>query len=156
MHGRQGRSAGNQSNRLRPRPACLANGLPACIVGSAVSVGKLPWRLHRYVYGLEGQIGKKRFAAPAVLLEIIDHAVDEKFRGIEVVRQTDRFAILEPGRLAIEGNVGSLLPVVGTGGIENERSIESVVVGKLSRSMSEVPFTGHQCPITPRSQVIRQ
>ena len=61
-------------------------------------------------------------------------------RRVEILRQIGRFAVGEPGRLAVDGQIGLLLEVVGAGGVKRERAIESARAGQRGRAVAEVPL----------------
>ena len=91
------------------------------------------------MHSLEGEVSKIGSAALA-LVDVLDQTVDEQFRGIKLIGQFSRRAILEPGCILVVGHVGPGRPIVGPGGIEREGSVEAMMVRQVAITMAEMPL----------------
>ena len=120
-----------------------SQGVPAFVVDAFVALDELAWRLNRQMHGLEREVGEEgprlRNRGP-VGVDEIDEFVHQVLGRVEVVRQIGGLAVGEPRRLAVDGQVGLLLEVVGAGGIEGERSVEAPGTGQGGRGVTEVPL----------------
>ena len=101
---------------------------------------------------LKRDIGEERTPLVPALFQIFDRLVDQKLRRIEILRQAGRLAILEPGRVVIDRQIGFLLPVVGARRIERERTVEAMRRRQRALAMTEMPFAGHHGPVAGRAE----
>ena len=117
--------------------------VPALVVDALVALDELAWRLNRQMHGLEREVGEERPRLGnrcPVGVDELDESIHQMLGRVEVLRQIGGLAVGEPRRLAVDGQVGLLLEVVGAGGIECERSVEAPGAGQGGRRVTEVPL----------------
>jgi len=105
---------GQKAEFLRAAPPLRAKRLPTAIIGAAITIAEFRRRLHRNVNCLKRDIGKEWLGRTVhVRIHVLDHAIDDEFARIEVIRQMRALAILEPICRLIIRKVCALFPIVG-------------------------------------------
>ena len=115
-----------------------------------ILVAKFRWRLHGYMYGLEGDVGKKRLLCVVFVANVLNGFVDEVFGRIEVLGQCRRLTVLKPIGFGVNRQIGALTPVVGAGVGQHQRPIKSSLTGFFSLTEAQMPLAAHQCSV-PRT-----
>ncbi len=128
--------------------------MPAFVINTGIIVRKLPGGLHRNMNSLESDIGEEWLFAVPVFVQIRNHLIDKKFRGIEVLRQGGRLTVFKPWGCRVIRHIGFLFPIVRSGCVQYEGSIETVIVGKFPFITAKMPFTCHQRPVSRPAQPV--
>ena len=133
---RQSGAVANQADLLRALPSAFANIVPTRGIGVDIVGGVFARRGDRNMDGIESEIGEEGFGPILIGFEIGLHLVGDKGRGIKIVWQTNRLAIFKPGRVAIIGQIGLVLPAVRTRRVKDIGAIKAMMVWQFTLAMT--------------------
>jgi hypothetical protein len=102
---------------------------------------------------IKSDVGKKRRWLCGAFLQIANHLVDEKLRGIEALGHACRATILEPVHLIGQAEIAlRRIPVVRAGITLNQRPVKTTLVRQVVGLIPNIPFAGHVGSVTARAQ----
>ena len=153
-----GRGRRRKLGRLRHQPqldrALMPLGphrVPALVEHAVIGGDEGRWRLHRDMHCLQGQEGEERLFRCA-LVNIADQLVDQIARGVEILGQGDRLAILEPVHRVVAGQIGLGVVIAPAGGIHHVGAIKAKGVGQVGSGLTDAPLAGDKGLIPRRAE----
>ena len=132
-----------------------ANLIPAGVIQRLVALYVLFGHLVGRMHSLKGQVAEKRFALCAAAINVADQFVRVGERGVEVVRQLHRRAILNPGG-GTAWQVVLGFPVVGTAFHQGKRAVKTARHRLALRACAQVPLARHVGAVARVLQQARQ
>ena len=112
-------------------------------------------RMVRSMYRLKRKVGEEGAVSVRLAVQILNELIGVIEGRIEVLRQLNRLAVLEPGG-GSGGQVMFGLPIVRATFQQRHRTLEALRAGQTLRPRAKVPFAGHVGPIARIAQQGRQ
>ena len=105
--------------------------MPVFIKSPIVIFNKMARCLHRNMRGLKGQIAEKRAVSRAAV-DIINQTVESISDEYSPLGRAIGVAIEPLNNRVVNRQVRAGRPIIGTGGIKNQRTVKAVFAGKFA------------------------